>query len=563
MPAEASLAKVAAVKGFGGTVRLGGDSVDACVASARERAAETGATFVHPFDDPEIVAGQGTLGLELLDDVADIATVIVPVGGGGLISGVAGVLKAARPRRPRDRRPGRELRGLCHLAGARRAGRGRRRRRRSPTGSRSSVLAGSCCRSCRRGSTSSSSSARTTSPRRWCVLLERAKLVVEGAGAVGVAALLAGTIVPAARGATVVLLSGGNVDAGVLATVALRHETAEGRRLRFFTRVEDRPGGLARLLTCVAQAGGNLVTVTHVREAVPLLVRQTGVDLVLETRGAEHATEFVNALEQAGYGIERLADGAAGPRPPGQATGSSLADHGTAVTDATEDARARAAFALAELLRRPRFEVIPLEGIEEQVRAHLGTDVKVTVTASPRKGLEATLGLSERLARAGYPVVPAPVCAAGARSLASARDRGAAARGGRARAVRPRRRCRRARRVRRCRRAVAGDGTAARAFDEIGITGYPETHHLISDEETIQAMFAKAPMATCIISQICFDAAVIGGWIARSGGAARRCRSGSGCPGRSTTRSSSGPRCRSVSANPPASCAITRTGCRA
>src|SRR5918992_4350726 len=97
MPAEASLAKVAAVRGFGGTVRLGGDSVDACVALARERAEETGAVFVHPFDDPEIVAGQGTLGLELLDDVDDLATVVVPVGGGGLISGVAGVLKSARP----------------------------------------------------------------------------------------------------------------------------------------------------------------------------------------------------------------------------------------------------------------------------------------------------------------------------------------------------------------------------------------------------------------------------------------------------------------------------------
>jgi threonine dehydratase len=112
-------------------------------------------------------------------------------------------------------------------------------------------------------------------------------------------------IVPAPGGATVVVLSGGNVDAGVLATVALRHETAEGRRLRFFTRVEDRPGGLARLLTRIAEVGGNLVTVTHVREAVPLHIRQTGVDLLLETRGADHAAEIVAALEQAGYEIER------------------------------------------------------------------------------------------------------------------------------------------------------------------------------------------------------------------------------------------------------------------
>src|SRR5829696_3093709 len=97
MPAGASVAKVAAVRGFGGIVHLGGESVDDCVALARDRGAETGATFVHPFDDPHVVAGQATLGLELLEDVPDLATVVVPVGGGGLISGIAGVVKDARP----------------------------------------------------------------------------------------------------------------------------------------------------------------------------------------------------------------------------------------------------------------------------------------------------------------------------------------------------------------------------------------------------------------------------------------------------------------------------------
>jgi threonine dehydratase len=137
------------------------------------------------------------------------------------------------------------------------------------------------------------------------LLLERAKLVVEGAGAVGVAALLSGALRPAARGATVVVLSGGNVDAGLLAAVARRHETAVGRRLRLFTRISDRPGGLAGLLALVADAGGNLVTVEHVREAVPLHVRQTGVHLVLETRGADHADQIMAALTAAGYELER------------------------------------------------------------------------------------------------------------------------------------------------------------------------------------------------------------------------------------------------------------------
>jgi threonine dehydratase len=311
MPAEASLAKVAAVRGFGGTVRLGGDSVDACVALARERAAESGAVFVHPFDDREIVAGQGTLGLELLDDVEDIATVVVPVGGGGLISGVAGVLKAARP----DVRvigvqvdtcsayPASLERGEpVEVAGGPTIADGIAIKR--PGGLVLPLV--------QAWVDDVVVVAENDVAEAMVVLLERAKLVVEGAGAVGVAALLTGAIVPAERGATVVVLSGGNVDAGVLATVALRHETAEGRRLRFFTRVEDRPGGLARLLTRIAEAGGNLVTVTHVREAVPLHVRQTGVDLLLETRGADHAAEIVAALEQAGYGIELPDEGGRG-----------------------------------------------------------------------------------------------------------------------------------------------------------------------------------------------------------------------------------------------------------
>jgi methylenetetrahydrofolate reductase (NADPH) len=174
----------------------------------------------------------------------------------------------------------------------------------------------------------------------------------------------------------------------------------------------------------------------------------------------------------------------------------------------------REAAALAELLRRPRFEILPLDGIEEQVRAHLGTGVRVTVTASPRKGLDATLGLSERLARAGYTVVP-HLSARLVRDRAHLEEIVARLLEGGIREL----------------FVPAGDapepgefagafelleamGPLRARFDEIGITGYPETHHLISDEETIQAMFAKAPMATCIISQICFDADVIAAWIA-------------------------------------------------
>jgi threonine dehydratase len=304
MPQEASVSKVAAVRGFGGTVRLGGDSVDACVQLARERAEETGATFVHPFDDPDVILGQGTLGLELLEDVSDLATVIVPLGGGGLASGIAGVVKAARP----GVRVIGVQSGACAAYPASLAAHAALEAPAAPT-----IADGIAIK--RPGG--------LTFPlvERWLddvvvvsdddvaeamvFLLERAKLVVEGAGAVGVAALASGALRPAEHGATVVVLSGGNVDAGLLAAVAQRHETSEGRRLRIFTRISDRPGGLARLLTHVAGEGANLVTVEFIREAVPLHVRQTGVALVLETRGAEHAEQITDALAAAGYELER------------------------------------------------------------------------------------------------------------------------------------------------------------------------------------------------------------------------------------------------------------------
>jgi methylenetetrahydrofolate reductase (NADPH) len=171
--------------------------------------------------------------------------------------------------------------------------------------------------------------------------------------------------------------------------------------------------------------------------------------------------------------------------------------------------------ALAQLLRRSRFEILPLDGIEDQVREHLATDAKVTVTASPRKGLEATLDLSERLARAGYPVVPhlsarlvrdrghldevlGRLHAAGVRELfVPAGDATDAAGDFNSAAD-----------------LLAAMGPARTQFERIGITGYPESHHLIPDDETIRAMFAKSEMATDIISQLCFDAATIAGWIA-------------------------------------------------
>jgi len=305
MPAEAAVAKVAAVQAYGGRVTLVGESVEDCVAAARERAQETGAVFVHPFDDPLVILGQSTLGVELLEQVPDLATVIVPVGGGGLISGVAGVIKHARPQ---ARIVGVQVAACAPYPAALAAG--------APVAVNvgSTIADGIAVK--RPGDLTLPLVLRLVdevvvvseedTAEAMVVLMERAKLVVEGAGAVGVAALLAELVKPSADGTTVVVLSGGNVDAGLLALVARRHETAVGRRLRIFTRVADRPGGLAAVLLCVAQAGGNLIGVTHVREAADLQVRQTGVELTLETRGADHAESILAAMAAAGYEVERV-----------------------------------------------------------------------------------------------------------------------------------------------------------------------------------------------------------------------------------------------------------------
>jgi len=305
MPDQAPVAKVAAVQAYGGSVTLGGESVDDCVSAARERAQLTGAVFVHPFDDPHVIVGQSTLGLELLDQVADLATVVVPLGGGGLISGIAGVVKLARPD---VRVVGVQVAACAPYPAALAAG--------APLAvhAASTIADGIAVK--RPGELTLPLVARWVddvvvvseedTAEAMVMLMERAKLVVEGAGAVGVAALLAALVKPSPDGATVVVLSGGNVDAGLLALVARRHETAVGRRLRVFTRVSDRPGGLAALLLCVAAAGGNLLAVEHVREAVDLQVRQTGVELTLETRGGDHADSIIAAMMADGYEVERV-----------------------------------------------------------------------------------------------------------------------------------------------------------------------------------------------------------------------------------------------------------------
>ena len=305
VPEGASIGKVEAVAALGASIRETGSTVDEALAAAHERAAEGGLAFVHPFDDLEVISGQGGLAVELLAQAPEIARVIVPVGGGGLISGVSIALKSQRPE---IEVIGVQVETCAPVPASLAAGAP------IPVDSALTIADGIAIK--RPG--------RLTLPliRKWVdevvvvsedevaeamvLLLERAKLVVEGAGAVGVAALLAGRVSPLEDGTTAVVLSGGNVDAGLLTDVTRRHESQAGRRLVLLARLPDRPGSLARLLALVAERGANLRDVQHIREGLELHVRETAVQLVLETRGTSHAHRVIEAVRSAGYAEPRV-----------------------------------------------------------------------------------------------------------------------------------------------------------------------------------------------------------------------------------------------------------------
>jgi threonine dehydratase len=305
MPEQAPIAKVEAARTRGATVNLVGQSFEDAVEAARLRASTSNLTLVHAFDDPDVVAGQGGVALELMEDLKEIGTVVVPVGGGGLISGMAIALKT---RRPEIRVVGVQVSSCAPFPASLEGGRA------VAVDSALTIADGIAVK--RPG--------ELTLPlvKEWTdgivvvdeddiaeaivFLLERAKLVVEGAGAVGVAALLSGRVEISDRGSVAVVLSGGNVDAGLLADIVRRHESQVGRRLVLLARITDRPGGLAQLLSLVADHRANLLDVVHLREGFDLHVRETAVQLVLETRGPEHAKEVTEAVRSAGYGEPRL-----------------------------------------------------------------------------------------------------------------------------------------------------------------------------------------------------------------------------------------------------------------
>jgi threonine dehydratase len=315
MPDSAPLAKVAAVRGHGGHVRLVDGGYEEAQTAAMSHARESGMTFVHAFDNPAVVAGQGTVGLEIAEQEPEASLIVVPLGGGGLAAGTA---IAAASRLPGVRVVGVQAEACAPYPRSLEAHR--------PLGARSESTICDGIAVKQPGELTLPLVAAhvdevvTVSDdevaESMVLLLERSKLVVEGAGAVGVAAILHGKVTPPSEGKTAVVLSGGNVDASRLAECIRLGETAAGRRLVLVTVVPDRPGALAALLRCVAEEGANVLDVTHLREGVDIHIRETVIRLVLQTDGREHAASVVAAVESQGFHarVEASALGESQPR---------------------------------------------------------------------------------------------------------------------------------------------------------------------------------------------------------------------------------------------------------
>lgn len=298
MPADASLAKVEATRAYGADVRLEGAHLSEALQAAHEFCDEQRAVWVHPFDDDRIIAGQGTLGLEVVEQLPEVATVVVPVGGGGLAAGVATAVRALRP----------DVRIVAVQAAA------------FPS-LRTSLAAGAPTEVEAAPTIADGIAVKQLGTRTFEILrhlvdevvevseeelstamlwsMERAKQVLEGAGSAALAALLAGKV--RTEGPVALVVAGGNIDPANLIPVIRHGLSAVGRFLYLGTVIQDRPGELSRLLALLAQARVNVLGVEHHREGVALRMGETRVDLVLQTRNAEHVAAVEQLLESSGY----------------------------------------------------------------------------------------------------------------------------------------------------------------------------------------------------------------------------------------------------------------------
>ena len=292
MPQDSPMAKFDATRSYGAEIELSaGSAIEESLEAAFAYVDETGGTFIHPYEDPVVISGQGTIGLELAEQVEEHDTVVIPIGGGGLASGISLALRAVRP-------------GL-RIVGVRAAGT-------MAGGAGHTIADGIAVKE--PGELSTSILEETLDDivsvddeqiaEAIVLLAERTKLVVEGAGAVSVAAILGG--LAGGSGPALALLSGGNIDASLMVQVLRRGLALSGRYLVLLTRVLDRPGELAKLLDLLAGERVSVVEVEHQREAAGVPVGYTGVELTLLTRDPEHCDQLLELMREWGYPVERL-----------------------------------------------------------------------------------------------------------------------------------------------------------------------------------------------------------------------------------------------------------------
>ncbi len=306
MPEFAPLAKITSAQRMGAEVILHGASFDDAGAHARELQAKTGATYVHAFDDPFTIAGQGTLGLEIADILPDQGgTVVVPIGGGGMMAGIALALRSLRPN---VRLIGVQAAGCPSMIASQQAGK--------PVAvpHAATICDGIAVK--RPGELTLPIITQLVddivtvdddaAARALVHVLQYSRMVVEGAGAVGVAALLEGAIRLRPNEPTLVVLSGGNIDGNFLARIIEQVLVKQGRYLRVRTSVPDRPGNLAPVVNAIAQAGANVIDINHRRAVWQLPLDRVGIEMILEVRDEAHGQSIIDMLETHGYHIERF-----------------------------------------------------------------------------------------------------------------------------------------------------------------------------------------------------------------------------------------------------------------
>ena len=286
MPQDAPMAKVEPTKNYGGKAQLTGGSFEEALQAALSYAESSGATFVHPYEDEKVIAGQGTIGLELVEQVSEFGTVVIPIGGGGLASGISLALREVKPKV--------RIVGVQAAVAAWTIADGIAVKE---VGEHTGTILDDVL-----------DDVVSVSDDEICrailLLLERSKLVVEGAGAVAVAALLSDKA--GGEGPAVAILSGGNIDPTVLISVMRHGLTTAGRYLVLRTRLQDRPGELIKLLNSVAGERANVLSIEHHREGMDVPVSESEVELTLAMRDEHHCSVLLESLRSLGYRLERL-----------------------------------------------------------------------------------------------------------------------------------------------------------------------------------------------------------------------------------------------------------------